>query len=105
VRLLQALTIAAVLLGIGAVPARPTESSLALGNGQKEPPAHIRKFAGTVMRNGDQFVLNDAKTHTLYQLDDQTAASRFEDKEVTVIGTLDTVKNLIRIQSIADATA
>jgi len=57
------------------------------------------------MRNGDQFVLNDAKTHTLYQLDDQTAASRFEDKNVTATGTLDTVKNLIRIQSIADASA
>ena len=57
------------------------------------------------MRNGDQFVLNDAHTHTLCQLDDQTAASRFEDKQVTVTGTLDTVKNLIRIQSIADATA
>jgi uncharacterized protein YxjI len=78
---------------------------LALGGEQTEPPAHIRKFTGTIMRNGDQFVLNDAKTHTLYQLDDQTAASKFEEKKVTVTGTLDTVKNLIRIQSIADSTA
>lgn len=78
---------------------------MAPGDEQTEPPAHIRKFTGTIMRNGDQFVLNDAKTHTLYQLDDQTAASRFEDKNVTATGTLDTVKNLIRIQSIADASA
>jgi hypothetical protein len=72
---------------------------------QYEPSAHIRQFNGTITRNGDQFVLNDAKTHTLYQLDDQTAASKFEDKRVTVTGTLDIIKNIIRIQSIAEATA
>ncbi len=71
---------------------------------QSEPSAQIRQFNGTITRNGDQFVLNDAKTHTLYQLDDQTAASKFEDKRVTVTGTLDIVKNIIRIQSIAEAT-
>ena len=67
--------------------------------------SHVRRFTGTIIRNGDQFVLSDAKTHTLYQLDDQTAASKFEDKNVTVTGTLDAVKNIIRMQSIAEAAA
>jgi hypothetical protein len=71
---------------------------------QTEPAAPLRKFTGTIARNGDQFVLNEEKTHTLYQLDDQTAAGKFEEKKVTVTGTLDAVKNIIRIQSIAEAT-
>jgi len=72
---------------------------------QSETTAHIRGFTGTITRNGDQLVLSDGKTHTLYQLDDQTAASKFENKNVTVTGTLDAVKNIIRMQSIAEAAA
>jgi hypothetical protein len=65
----------------------------------------IRTFTGTISKNGDQFVLTDPKSHKVYQLDDQDAASRFAEKNVTVTGTLDTVKNIIRIQSIAEAAA
>ena len=67
--------------------------------------APVRTFSGTVMRNGDEFVLSDAKTHKFYQLDDQSTASRFVDENVRITGTLDVVKNIIRIQSIAEATA
>jgi hypothetical protein len=65
----------------------------------------IHTFHGTVTKNGDQFVLAEAKTQKWYQLDDQNAASKFEGKNVTVTGTLDVVKNIIRIQSIAEAAA
>lgn len=64
---------------------------------------HIRTFPGTITKNGDQFVLSDAKTHRWYELDDQNVAARFEDKSVMVTGTLDVVKNIIHIQSIAEA--
>ena len=67
--------------------------------------APVRTFTGTIAKNGDQFVLSDTKTHKWYQLDDQNAAGRFEGKNVTITGTLDTVKNLIRIQGIAEAAA
>jgi uncharacterized protein DUF5818 len=63
----------------------------------------IRTFPGTITKNGDQFVLSDAKTRRWYELDDQNVAARFEGKSVTVTGTLDVVKNIIRIQSIAEA--
>ena len=65
----------------------------------------LSTFTGTITKNGDQFVLNDANTHTFYQLDDQETAGKFRDKKVKVTGTLDAVKNLIRIQSIAEAAA
>jgi hypothetical protein len=67
--------------------------------------APVRTFTGTIASNGGQFVLSDSKTHKWYQLDDQNAAGKFEGKNVTVTGTLDAVKNIIRIQSIAEATA
>jgi hypothetical protein len=65
----------------------------------------LSTFTGTITRNGDQFVLNDATTHALYQLDDQETAGKFRDKKVKVTGTLDVAQNLIRIQSIAEAAA
>jgi hypothetical protein len=72
---------------------------------QANDQSPIHTFNGTVTKNGDQFVLSDAKTQKWYQLDDQNAASKFEGKNVTVTGTLDVIKNIIRIQSIAEAAA
>lgn len=72
---------------------------------QIQAQAAVRSFSGTVTKNGDTFVLQDAKTHKFYDLDDQDTASRFVDESVRITGTLDIVKNIIRIQSIAEATA
>lgn len=102
---LKTLVFATVLLGNSGVSRCSAVRVAFAERAQSENTAHIRRFIGTIVRNGDQFVLNDAKTHTLYQLDDQTAASKFEDKKVTVTGTLDAVKNIIRMQSIAEAAA
>lgn len=79
-------------------------ASLRSQNSPKDQPP-VRTFTGTIAKNGDQFVLNESKTHKLYQLDDQDAASKFVEKNVTITGTLDVVKNIIRIQSIAEAAA
>lgn len=70
----------------------------------KDQPA-VRTFTGTIAKNGDEFVLNEAKTHKLYELDDQDTASKFVEKNVRITGTLDVVKNIIRIQSIAEVAA
>ena len=105
VKFLKTLVFATILLGISGV-SRCSTARVAFAEREQSPTtALIRRFTGTITRNGDQFVLNDAKTHTLYQLDDQAAASKFEDKKVTVTGTLDAVKNIIRMQSIAEAAA
>jgi hypothetical protein len=89
---------------LGLVLTVPAGAALGLcRQGQSQSPAPVRKFTGTIHRTGDQFVLNDATTHTLYQLDDQTAAGKFEDKRVTITGTLDALKNVIIIRSIAEA--
>jgi uncharacterized protein DUF5818 len=105
VKFLKTLVFATILLGNSGVSRCSAVRVAFAERAQSENTAHIRRFTGTIVRNGDQFVLNDAKTHTLYQLDDQTAASKFEDKKVTVTGTLDAVKNIIRMQSIAEAAA
>lgn len=84
----------------------PSRVSYARGtNGQDNRGPAIRTFLGTITKNGDQFVLSELKTHKLYELDDQVAASKFANQNVTITGTLDTVKNIIRIQSITEATA
>jgi hypothetical protein len=105
VKFLKTLVFAAILLGTLAGSRCPSVGVAFAERAQSETSPHIRRFTGTIIRNGDQFVLNDAKTHTLYQLDDQTAASKFEERKVTVTGTLDAVKNIIRMQSIAEAAA
>lgn len=85
------------------VPMR--ERSANLAKSPKNSNEEIRKFVGTITKNGEEFVLNEASTHKLYDLDDQNAASRFANRNVTITGTLDAVKNIIRIQSIAEAAA
>lgn len=74
------------------------------GQENAHPPA-IHTFTGAIAKNGDKYVLNEAKTHKLYELDDQDTAAKFAAKTVTITGTLDTVKNVIHIQSIAEAQA
>jgi len=108
-RLIVAIVVlcAALLCLSGVALAVPHASFLPFNIFQQhsEPNPRVSTFTGTITRNGDQFVLNDAGTHILYQLDDQETAGKFQDKKVRVTGTLDVVKNLIRIQSIAEAAA
>ena len=100
----------AMVLGLSALPAAKAwsasqaRSTFPSRTSPKDPP-HLSTFTGTIAKNGDEFVLNEAKTHKLYQLDDQDTASKFVEKNVKITGTLDVVKNIIRIQSIAEVAA
>lgn len=69
--------------------------------------AGAKTFVGTIAKSGDQFILvSEGKAkNTVYQLDDQHSASKFEDKQVKVTGVLDATKNTIRVQSIEPASA
>jgi hypothetical protein len=78
-------------------------AALSQNSSREQPP--LTTFTGTIAKNGDEFVLNESKTHKLYELDDQNTAAKFVEKSVTITGTFDVVKNIIRIQSIAEVAA
>jgi len=57
-------------------------------------------FFGTILRNGDHFVLSDSATKSKYTLDNPKMASRFEGITVKVTGCLDMASNLIHVETI-----
>jgi hypothetical protein len=63
-----------------------------------------KTFTGTVMKQGDVFVLSDNASKTNYQLDDAKKASKFEGKAVKVTGTLDAQNLTIHVQTITEVS-
>ncbi|HEY1766883.1 MAG TPA: DUF5818 domain-containing protein [Terracidiphilus sp.] len=61
-------------------------------------------FTGTVMRNGEQFVLRDTSGQ-IYRLDDPRHAQPFEGKAVKITGSLDAEAHLIHVERIESAMA
>jgi uncharacterized protein YdeI (BOF family) len=56
-------------------------------------------FTGTVVKDGEQYVLRDS-TGSVYKLDDSSRASTFEGKTVKVVGRLDSNSKMIHVDSI-----
>lgn len=71
---------------------------------QQSSPDAIKTYFGTIERDGDKFVLRDEARKIWYELDDQQTVGKFSGKKVKVTGTLDVTKNLIRVQSIEEAS-
>jgi hypothetical protein len=67
---------------------------------QGQPKAET--FMGTILKNGENFVLSDSATKTRYMLDDPRKARPFEGKTVKVTGTLDVASNSIHVETIRD---
>jgi hypothetical protein len=61
--------------------------------------ARSTTFTGTVMRNGDQYVLRDS-SGSVYKLDDASRAQSFEGKTVKVTGRLDADSKIIHVDTI-----
>jgi Protein of unknown function (DUF5818) len=59
-------------------------------------------FVGTVVRDGEQFVLR-ASSGQIYRLDDPHHAQAFEGKEVKVTGTLNAEAHMIHVERIESA--
>lgn len=59
----------------------------------------IATFTGTVVKDGEQYVLRDS-SGSIYKLDDSSRAQAFEDKTVKVTGRLDPDSKVIHIDSI-----
>jgi hypothetical protein len=66
---------------------------------RQESPTQTQTFTGKIVKDGDHYVLK-VSTGTAYQLDAQSNAKQFEDKDVKVVGVLDTATNIIRIAKI-----
>ena len=70
----------------------------AMARFQTQPQAET--FFGTVLRNGNNFVLSDSATKSKYTLDNPKMASRYEGTTVKVTGTIDTASNSIHVEAI-----
>jgi uncharacterized protein YdeI (BOF family) len=64
--------------------------------------AQATMFRGTVVRNGEQFLLRDGSGQ-VFRLDDPEQAQSFEDKTVTITGMLDHGSRMIHVERIESA--
>jgi hypothetical protein len=57
-------------------------------------------FLGKIIQKGSTYVLKDTSTGARYELDDQTKASHYDGKNVTITGVLDPTSDIIRVNTI-----
>jgi uncharacterized protein YdeI (BOF family) len=70
-------------------PAAPPSQSQAAPDSQSQSqPTQSQTFAGTIMKSGDKYVLQDA-SGTNYDIDRQDLVKSHEGKKVRINGTLD----------------
>jgi hypothetical protein len=89
-----------MLLGLMAAPVQSKLSATLTLQAQLEPEA--KTFTGTILKNGDHFVLSDSATRSRYTLDDSEKATPYEGRRVTVTGTVEIASSLIHIESIQE---
>ena len=84
----------------------PPPSSRTPESGAQQPPsrsgadsgaAGTQTFSGTVVKQGDKYVLKDDSGHT-YDIDHQDEVKKFDGKRVRVQGTLDPSTNKIMVK-------
>jgi hypothetical protein len=67
---------------------------------QSQAQREAETFFGTILKNGENFVLSDSATKSKYVLDSPQKVSRYEGMTVKVTGTLDVAKSLIHVETI-----
>src|ERR1017187_5101126 len=83
--------------------AAPVQSAgLATTKIQTAAQHEAETFMGTILKDGDNYVLSDPATKSRYTLDDAKKAKSYEGKSVKVTGTLDKASNAIHVQTIQD---
>ncbi|HET9408291.1 MAG TPA: DUF5818 domain-containing protein [Candidatus Sulfotelmatobacter sp.] len=55
-------------------------------------------FTGTIVKQGDKYVFQDASSGTTYDIDHQDEVKKFEGKRVRVHGTMDASGKMIHVQ-------
>jgi hypothetical protein len=89
-------------------PARPQPGQQTPSQAQPAPPmdqsqptsdtSGSKEFVGTVVKQGDKYVFQDAVSGTTYDIDHQDEVKKFEGKKVRVHGTLDGSGKMIHVQ-------
>src|ERR1039457_3836089 len=83
--------------------ATPVQSAvLATPTLQTQSQPEAETFMGTILKDGENYVLSDPATKSRYTLDDAKKATPYEGKSVKVTGTLDKASNVIHVQTIQD---
>jgi uncharacterized protein YdeI (BOF family) len=81
-------------------PGRPGQGERENTAGTAQPQQNAaRTLTGTIIKNGDQYVLT-TEGNINFQLDDQERASRYRDKQVKVTGTVDATTRKVHVQNI-----
>jgi hypothetical protein len=86
------------LFTLMAAPVQSTEP--ATPTPQMQAQSEVQTFMGTILKNGENFVLSDSATKTRYTLDNPKKARVFAGRTVKVTGTLDLDNNLIHVETI-----
>src|SRR5579862_8934503 len=97
-RILLSLAGFATLSSILAAPVQSAGPSTPKPEIQAQP--EVETFFGTVLKNGQNFVLSDSATKTKYTLDNSAKASGYVGMTVKVTGTLDNAGSLIHVETI-----
>jgi uncharacterized protein YdeI (BOF family) len=86
-------------------PQQPADQAPSGQAGQQTPgtqtqsnAASGQSFTGTIVKQGDKYMLQDAASGTTYDIDHQDEVKKFEGKKVKVHGTLDSTGKKILVQ-------
>jgi uncharacterized protein YdeI (BOF family) len=100
-RLILMLSVAGALLIFTAIPKLASATSRPNFTPQ-QTQEKAKTFSGTIIKNGDKYVLSDAANKLAFVLDDSEKASQFEGKRVKVTGTVDVASNTIHVETIQE---
>jgi hypothetical protein len=92
------------LFGLMAAPVQSMVPATVLATPafQTQAQPEAKTFTGIILKNGDNFVLNDSATKSQYTLDNAGKAKPYEGKKVKVTGTLDVDGKLIHVETIQE---
>ena len=88
-------------------PARPQQGQQTPSQAQPAPPpdqtsasdpSGSKEFLGTVVKQGDKYMFQDAASGTTYDIDHQDEVKKFDGKKVRVHGSLDASGKMIHVQ-------
>ena len=79
-------------------PSGQTPSGQSGSQAQPSDATGTQTFTGTIVKQGDKYVLQDAASGTTYDIDHQDEVKKFEGKKVRVHGTLDASSKMIHVQ-------
>jgi hypothetical protein len=97
-RTFLSLTAFAISLALTGAPVQPAGDPKP--KFQSQPQRETETFFGTILKNGENFVLSDSATKSKHVLDSPQKVSRYEGMTVKVIGTLDVGNRSIHVETI-----